>query len=440
VNDAVVLVLVAVVLVPLGGLFAALDAALNTLSPARVEELAKDERPGAMRLVRIVSDRPRYVNLMVLLRILCEIAAAVLLAGALIDLIGAGWGMAVTIAAMVLVDYVAIGVGPRTLGRQHAYPLALAAAVPLGALGALLSPVSRLLILVGNALTPGRGFRAGPFASEIELRELVDLAQERGVVAAEERRMIQSVFELGDTSAREVMVPRTEMVWIEADKTAGQATSLAVRSGHSRIPVIGENVDDVLGVVYLKDLVQQTYYSSDGGRSVTVAQVMRPAVFVPDSKPLDSLLAEMQRDRNHMAVLVDEYGGIAGLVTIEDVIEEIVGEIADEYDTDETPPIEDLGDGTYRVSARLPVEDLGELFDVEIPGDEVETVGGLLGYELGRVPLPGSQIETAGLRLRGEGGADVRGRVRISTVYVERVPTEHRDTGQVDEDGNVNQE
>jgi len=440
VNDAVVLVLVAVVLVPLGGLFAALDAALNTLSPARVEELAKDERPGAMRLVRIVSDRPRYVNLMVLLRILCEIAAAVLLAGALIDLIGAGWGMAVTIAAMVLVDYVAIGVGPRTLGRQHAYPLALAAAVPLGALGALLSPVSRLLILVGNALTPGRGFRAGPFASEIELRELVDLAQERGVVAAEERRMIQSVFELGDTSAREVMVPRTEMVWIEADKTAGQATSLAVRSGHSRIPVIGENVDDVLGVVYLKDLVQQTYYSSDGGRSVTVAQVMRPAVFVPDSKPLDSLLAEMQRDRNHMAVLVDEYGGIAGLVTIEDVIEEIVGEIADEYDTDETPPIEDLGDGTYRVSARLPVEDLGELFDVEIPGDEVETVGGLLGYELGRVPLPGSQIETAGLRLRGEGGADVRGRVRISTVHVERVPTEHSDTGQVDEDGNVNQE
>ncbi|BCN59626.1 hemolysin family protein [Prescottella equi] len=439
-NDAVVLVLVAVVLVPLGGLFAALDAALNTLSPARVEEMAKDERPGAMRLVRIVSDRPRYVNLMVLLRILCEIAAAVLLAGALIDLLGPMWGMAVTIVAMVLVDYVAIGVGPRTLGRQHAYPLALAAAVPLGALGTLLSPVSRLLILVGNALTPGRGFRAGPFASEIELRELVDLAQERGVVADEERRMIQSVFELGDTSAREVMVPRTEMVWIEADKTAGQATTLAVRSGHSRIPVIGENVDDVLGVVYLKDLVQQTYYSSDGGRSVKVAQVMRPAVFVPDSKPLDSLLAEMQRDRNHMAVLVDEYGGIAGLVTIEDVIEEIVGEIADEYDTDETPPIEDLGDGTYRVSARLPVEDLGELFDVEIPGDEVETVGGLLGYELGRVPLPGSQIETAGLRMRGEGGADVRGRVRISTVHVERIPDEHRDTGQMDEDGTVNQE
>lgn len=439
-SDAVVLIVLAVVLVPLGGLFAALDSALNTLSPARVEELAKDERPGADRLVRIVADRPRYVNLMVLLRILCEIAAAVLLARALIELIGPVWGAVVTIVVMVLVDYVAIGVGPRTLGRQHAYPIALASALPLVALGALLSPVSRLLILVGNALTPGRGFRAGPFASEIELRELVDLAQERGVVADEERRMIQSVFELGDTSAREVMVPRPEMVWIEADKTAGQATSLAVRSGHSRIPVIGENVDDVLGVVYLKDLVQQTYYSSDGGRSVTVSQVMRPAVFVPDSKPLDSLLAEMQRDRNHMAVLVDEYGGIAGLVTIEDVIEEIVGEIADEYDTDETPPVEDLGDGSYRVSARLPVEDLGELFDIEIDNDEVETVGGLLGYELGRVPLPGSEVVTAGLRLRGEGGADVRGRVRISTVYVERVPREDVPADEVTEDGSVNQE
>ena len=223
-----------------------------------------------------------------------------------------------------------------------------------------------VLILVGNALTPGKGFRNGPFASEIELRELVDMAQERGVVADEERRMIQSVFELGDTSAREVMVPRTDMVWIENDKKAGQATSLAVRSGHSRLPVIGENVDDVLGVVYLKDLVRQTYHLPDGGRNVNVCDVMRPAVFVPDSKPLDSLLAEMQRDRNHMAILVDEYGGIAGLVTIEDVIEEIVGEIADEYDEDETPPIEDLGDGMFRVSARLPIEDLGELFDLEL--------------------------------------------------------------------------
>jgi CBS domain containing-hemolysin-like protein len=220
------------------------------------------------------------------------------------------------------------------------------------------------------------------------------------------------------------MVPRTEMVWIESDKTAGQATSLAVRSGHSRIPVIGENVDDVVGVVYLKDLVQQTYNSTNGGRDTSVADVMRPPVFVPDSKPLDELLREMQRDRNHMTLLVDEYGAIAGLATIEDVLEEIVGEIADEYDTDEVQPWEDQGQGYFRVSARLPLEDLTELFDdLEIDDDlDVDTVGGLLAHELGRVPLPGAEVTWDGLRLRAEGGKDHRGRVRIGTVLV--APTE----------------
>lgn len=417
-----VLIILAVLLVPIAGVFAGVDSALNTISHARVEDMVRDGRPGAARLLRVVSDRPRYINLMVLLRILCEITATVLLAGALIDVFDPTKGLLVTAIVMVLVSYVVIGVGPRTLGRQHAYSIALVAALPLQGIGVLLSPISRLLILIGNALTPGKGFRNGPFASEIELRELVDMAQERGVVADDERRMIQSVFELGDTPARAVMVPRTEMVWIESDKTAEQATTLAVRSGHSRIPVIGENPDDVVGVVYLKDLVQQAYNATNGDRQLPVSAVMRTAVFVPDSKPLDTLLAEMQRDRNHMALLVDEYGGIAGLVTIEDVLEEIVGEIADEYDVDETPPIENLGNDEYRVSARLSVEDLGELFDIEISDDDVETVGGLLGHELGRVPLPGSQVVVHGLVLRGEGGSDTRGRVRVHTVLVHREP------------------
>ena len=433
-SSAIALFVLAIALVPVGGVFAAVDSALNTISSARIDEMAKEERAGAARVQRILTDRPRYVNLMVLLRILCEITATVVLVGGLIDVLSLGWALTVTAVIMVLVSYVVIGVGPRTLGRQHAYSIAMAASLPLLWIGVLLGPISRVLILVGNALTPGKGFRNGPFASEIELRELVDMAQERGVVADEERRMIQSVFELGDTSAREVMVPRTDMVWIENDKNAGQATSLAVRSGHSRLPVIGENVDDVLGVVYLKDLVKQTYHLPDGGRNVNVCDVMRPAVFVPDSKPLDSLLAEMQRDRNHMAILVDEYGGIAGLVTIEDVIEEIVGEIADEYDEDETPPIEDLGDGMFRVSARLPIEDLGELFDLELELDEVETVGGLIGYVLGRVPLPGSEVEYDGLILRGEGTKTGRGRVRISTVFVQRIPpSEDEETEDTDD-------
>ena len=409
----------AIVLIALGGLFAAIDAALSTVSMARVEELVRDERPGAVRLARVMNERPRYINLIVLLRITCEAAATVLLVAFLWDDLGLKWGLVVAAALMVVISFVAIGVAPRTLGRQHAYSIALASAVPLQTISVLLTPISRLLVLLGNALTPGRGFRNGPFASEIELREVVDLAQQRGVVADDERRMIQSVFELGDTPAREVMVPRTEMVWIENDKNAGQATSLAVRSGHSRMPVIGENVDDVVGVVYLKDLVQKTYYSRDGGRNTKVAEVMRPAVFVPDSKPLDALLREMQRDRNHMALLVDEYGAIAGLVTIEDVLEEIVGEIADEYDTDEVAPVEDLGAKNFRVSARLPIEDVGELYGVEFDEDlDVDTVGGLLALELGRVPLPGAEVVSHGLRLRAEGGHDHRGRVRIGTVLV----------------------
>jgi CBS domain containing-hemolysin-like protein len=425
----------AIALIFIGGLFAAVDAAVSTVSMARVEELVRDERPGAARLARLMHDRPRYINLVVLLRITCETIATVLLVAYLAERLGFRWGLVAAAAIMVVVSFVAIGVGPRTVGRQNAYSIALVSALPLQAISVLLTPISRLLVLLGNALTPGRGFRNGPFASEIELREVVDLAQQSGVVADDERRMIQSVFELGDTVVREIMVPRTEMVWIEADKTAGQATSLAVRSGHSRIPVIGENVDDVVGVVFLKDLVEQTYYSTNGGRDTKVSDVMRPAVFVPDSKPLDELLREMQRDRNHMTLLVDEYGAIAGLATIEDVLEEIVGEIADEYDTDEVQPWEDLGDNQFRVSARVPLDDLEELFDgldINSDLDDVDTVGGLLAHELGRVPLPGAEVAWGPLRLRAEGGRDHRGRVRVGTVLVTR--TDGDDGDHADED------
>lgn len=418
----------AIALIALGGVFAAVDAAISTVSIARIDEMVRDERPGAARLARLTDERPRYINLIVLLRITCETAATVLLVAFLYEDLGLKWGLLAAAAIMVVVSFVAIGVGPRTLGRQHAYSIALGAAIPLQAISVLLTPISRLLVLIGNALTPGVGFRNGPFASEIELREVVDLAQQSGVVADDERRMIQSVFELGDTLAREVMVPRTEMVWIESDKTAGQATSLAVRSGHSRLPVVGENVDDIVGVVFLKDLVEQTYYSN-GGIDTRVGEVMRPPVFVPDSKPLDALLREMQKDRNHMALLVDEYGAIAGLVTIEDVLEEIVGEIADEYDTDEVAPVEDLGDKHFRVSARLPLEDLAELYELNLDDDlDVDTVGGLLAHELGRVPLPGVEVTWDSLRLRAEGGRDHRGRVRIGTVLVK--PTEQEEEDQ----------
>ncbi|MFW0791836.1 hemolysin family protein [Gordonia sp. CPCC 205333] len=426
-SSSVLFIVAAVALTPISGIFAAIDAALATVSQARVSDLRKEGRAGAGHLLEVLDNRATYVSLAVFLRVVCETAATVFASVAAVDLLGTRWGVLVAIAAMAVVSYVVVGVGPRTLGRQHAYSIGVSCAVVLQLVGRLLTPVTRLLILVGNAITPGKGYRNGPFATEVEVREIVDLAEARGVVDADERRMIQSVFDLGDANAREVMVPRPEMVWIEADKTATQAANLAIRSGHSRLPVIGENPDDIVGVVYLKDLVTRAL--SGSSQTITVSELMKPAQFIPDSKPLDRVLGDMQRTRNHMALLVDEYGGIAGLVTIEDVLEEIVGEITDEYDRDETAPVEDLGDGSYRVSARLPVEDLGELFDdIEIDDDEVETVGGLVALVLGRVPLPGASVDYDGLHLVAEGGPNRQGRQRITTVVVKRVNESESDT------------
>ncbi|MGH3812424.1 MAG: hemolysin family protein [Pseudonocardiaceae bacterium] len=428
------LLVLAAALVVAAGAFAAADAALGTVSRARVDALVRSGRFGAGQLALIVADRPRHVNLLLLLRLSCELTATVLVTVAAVRALQPTW-LAVLIAglAMVVVTYVVVGVGPRTIGRQHPYRVGLLVAGPVRILGRILGPLSRLLILVGNAITPGRGFPAGPFTSEVELRELVDMAGERGVVEAGEAEMIHSVFELGDTVAREVMVPRTEIVWIEQDKSVRQAVALALRSGFSRIPVIGESVDDIVGVVHLKDLVARTAQGAEEQpvpASGEVGEVMRPATFVPDSKLLTPLLKEMQVTRNHMAVVVDEYGGTAGLLTIEDILEEIVGEITDESDTEDRPPVEYLDDGAVRVTSRLPVTDLGELFAVDHDDADVETVGGLLAQQLGRVPLPGAEAEVAGLLLCAEGGNDRRGRLRITTVTARRADARPDGEGQ----------
>jgi CBS domain containing-hemolysin-like protein len=411
------LLIYAIILVFLAGLASMTDAALATVSPARAAEMAKEGQRGATALAAVASDVVRHLNLLLLLRLLCELTATTLVALVCVDTYGAGWRAAlVTAGAMTLVSFVVVGVAPRTVGRQHAYAVGRATAPLVRWIGRVLNPLASLLILIGNAVTPGRGFPEGPFGSQVELRELVDLAEQRGVVEHGEREMIHSVFALGDTIAREVMVPRTEMVWIESAKTVQQALYLFLRSGFSRIPVIGESVDDVLGVLYLKDVVRHT--QSGDATAQSVADLMRPATFVPESKPVDDLLSEMQAARTHLVIVVDEYGGTAGLVTIEDILEEIVGEITDEYDV-ERPPVENLEDGSVRVTARLPIEDLGEIFGVELPADEVETVGGLLAQTLGRVPIPGASVDVGGLHLIAEGTTGRRN--RIDSVLVRRV-------------------
>ena len=411
----------AVVLTAAAGGFSAVDAALSGFSRARAAELREEGTVGAAALVRILEEPARYLNTAVLLRLLFETAAIVLLTLWFHDFYdGDFWrAFATTTGVMLLVSFVVVGVSPRTLGRQHE-AIALYSAAPLRIITTVLGPVPKLLILIGNALTPGKGFDDGPFNSETELREMVDLAEASSLIESGERKMLHSVFELGDTIVREVMVPRNDIVYIERHKNLRQAMSLFLRSGYSRVPVVGENLDDVIGMLYLKDVVQRDFDAPDVEFVQQVAEVMRPVHHVPESKPVDSLLTELQARRQHIAVVIDEYGGVAGLVTIEDVLEEIVGEITDEYDTDEVAPVEELGDGGYRVSARLPVEDLGELFDLDIDDDEVETVGGLVGLKLGRVPLPGAQVEAEGLLLTAEGGPNHQGRQRITTILVRR--------------------
>src|SRR6185436_15461730 len=264
-------------LVVLAGLFAMTEAALAAVSPARAGELIREGARGARALQAVAADAPRHINLLLLLRLACELVATTLVALVTMGEYGPTWGAALlTAGSMTVVSFVVVGVGPRTLGRQHAYRVGRATAPLVRWLGRALGPLASLLILIGNAVTPGKGYREGPFATQVELRELVDLAEQRGVVEHGEREMIHSVFALGHTIAREVMVPRTEMVWIEAHKTLRQALILAMRSGFSRIPVIGESVDDVLGVLYLKDLIRHTH-TDPNADTVPVVELMRDA-------------------------------------------------------------------------------------------------------------------------------------------------------------------
>ncbi|MDQ1616611.1 MAG: magnesium and cobalt exporter, family [Actinomycetota bacterium] len=418
-RDPVMLV-AAVLLVILGGLFACAESALSRVSRVVADEYEREGRRGAGRLQQVVADPARYLNLLTLLRVSCELVATVLVTVVCLDSFNRQWqALLVAAVVMVVVSYVAVGVSPRTLGRQHPGRIALVSARFVNPLARVLGPVPQLLILLGNALTPGKGFRDGPFASEAELRDLVDLAEENQLIEHRERQMIHSVFELGDTIVREVMVPRTDVVFIERDKSLRQALSLALRSGFSRIPVMGQGSDDVVGVVYLKDVIRRTHDYRDGESVERVESVMRPATFVPETKPVDELLREMQTQQTHMAIVVDEYGGTAGLVTIEDVIEEIVGEITDEYDV-EQPLIEALPDGAFRVSARLQVDELAETLGLDLEDEDVDSVGGLLAKYLGRVPIPGATVEVAGLQLQAESARGRRN--RIGSVLVRRVP------------------
>ncbi|TXJ07655.1 MAG: HlyC/CorC family transporter [Aeromicrobium sp.] len=410
-------VAIAVVLIALAGLLVAIDAAISAFSKARAEELAEEGSPGAERLARILDDPAPYLNTILLLRVLSETSAIVIVAAMVADEVTAFWtNVLIAGSIMTVVSFVVVGVGPRTLGRQQAEGIAVVMASPVMWLTTLLGPFPKILIALGNALTPGKGFKEGPFASEVEVRELVDLAAASAVIESEESKMIQSVFDLDDTIAREVMVPRTDLVFIESTKTLRQTMSLALRSGYSRIPVVGENLDDILGMAYLKDVTKRVFDNHAAESSEKVESICRPCMFIPDSKHVNELLREMQSERTHVAIVIDEFGGTAGMITIEDILEEIVGEITDEFDA-EPDEVEFLANGAWRVSSRYSLGDIEELCGVPIDEEDVDSVGGLMAKLLGYVPIPGASVEHEGLIFEAQAPSGRRnqiGRVLIT--------------------------
>jgi len=407
---------VAVLLVLFGGLLAAVDAALGVLSRTDLVDVASRSRSRAS-LLAISNDVGAHVNAINFMRVVSETTAAVLVslsfAYAITD-----WWLALLFSALIMTaaSFVLVGSSPRSVGRAHARGIIAFAAPLVRGIRLSLGPIANALVAIGNRVTPGRP-KTATFSSEEQLLSMVDEATELDVLEEDDRELIHSIFEFNDTVAREIMVPRTDMITIDGTASIDTAMGLFLSSGVSRIPVIGEDIDEVLGVLYLRDLSRLIYEQPLGVDGIAVSEVARAAVFAPESQKADSLLRAMQLSSNHLAMVVDEYGGIAGLVTLEDIIEELVGDISDEYDND-IAEYEDLGGGVFRVSARLPVDELGDLFGLQLDDDEVDSVGGLLTKALGRLPVAGSTATVSGLILRAD-RTEGRRR-RLSTVLVER--------------------
>ena len=418
------LIACAVIVLALGALLSAGESALLRFTRAAADDLVEEGRRGAARVRRLAEHRTRVLASLSVARVAVDMLAAVLITLAASGLVRAWWQvLALALLANIILLGVVVGFSPRTYGRRNP-------AGTLLALGGLLTWVDVLGAPQRRLLSRTRRTEATPTDAETreavneDLREMIDEIGETDTIEDEDREMMRSVVELGQTLVREVMVPRTDMVTIDAHKPASAAMRLFIRSGYSRVPVIGEDADDVRGILYLKDVLRRLAAHPEH-EELAVAGFVREAEYVPEMKPADDLLREMQTGRFHMALAVDEYGGTAGLVTMEDLLEEVVGELTDEHDP-ELPEVVEVAPGTYRVPARLALDELGELFDLEIDDDDVDTAGGLLTKAIGRVPLPGAAGDTQGVHLQAEEAAGRRR--QVSTILASRTPAPEEDT------------
>jgi putative hemolysin len=414
VNSADWLSIVLVVVAIIGtGFFAASEIAITRMNRVRAFRLQEEGRRGAGALVRIVESPAPYLNVILFLTLLFTIGGSTVATSFAVRHFHRVGEIVATIL-MTLLLFVFAEVTPKTFAIQRTDRVALVVAPAIAFLGRLLGPFAKALLRLANVLMPGKGLKEGPYITEQELLASAAVASEEGVIEEDEKELIHSIFEFGDTIVREVMVPRPDVIAIEDTATLHDLQALVLEHGYSRIPVFHEDLDDVVGVVFAKDVLK-AMHQGDGERALT--DICRPARFVPESKKVADLLREMQKEKFHQALVTDEYGSVTGIVSLEDLLEELVGEITDEYDT-ETPDVVEVGDGSYRVSGKTSIDDVNELLGAELPDEEWDTVAGLVLDLFGRIPLNGEETAFQGLRFTVE---EVRGR-RVATVLITREP------------------
>lgn len=427
-----------VALVAVRGLLAATRSSFASARRSRLRQMAEAGTPGASRAADLAEEASRMLGALYLADAILSVLVTALAVVTLLPPLAAALeqvGLPLSWATGLGLVFIVLAVACTLLIVGQLVPEAIAAARPeewairltgvVQVVQAVLWPLVRLLVWLSNRMAAPFGgvpFSGTALISEEEIKTLVDAGEEEGVIEEEEKEMIYSIFAFGDTLAREVMVPRIDIVAVEADATLQQALDVVIEAGHSRIPVYEGSIDHVIGLLYAKDLLA---HLRDGHVDLPLREVLRPAYFVPETKKVDDLLREMQQLRIHMAIVVDEYGGTAGLVTVEDILEEIVGEIQDEYDVEE-PVFVQVGEGEYILDARMDLDDVNQLLGTKLSTESGETLGGLIYTALGRVPAPGDSLQVDDLQIevltvKGRRIGKVRGRLGAKRSFHEEV-------------------
>ena len=410
------------VLLVLSAFFSGSETALFAANRLRLRQMQEEGDRRAGVVGRLLEEPGRVITALLVGNTIVNVAASVLATAIFVQVFGPQRGTVYSIVLMTIVILIVGEITPKTFAAKYADAIVVRVGRPIHWLTVVLSPAIRVLSVVSNVLVRpwgGRVSLTSPLVTEEEIRLLVKMGEEEGVIREDERQMIHSIFEFGDTVAREVMVPRIDMVCVQDRAPLDDVLRVILEEGHSRIPVYHESIDQIVGVVHVKDLLS---HLKAGHHTLPAQEVMRPAYFIPESKRLDDLFREMRRKKTHMAIVVDEYGGTAGLVTIENLLEEIVGPILDEYDVEEKL-FEVINDQVALVDGRMSIEEVNELLGIDLPAGEVDTIGGLVYSLLGHVPTQGETVTSDGVeivveRLEGHRIARVRMTKRVPTEQV----------------------